>query len=114
MENRRFPRLAKCLPLEYSCRLPDSGEVCSGKGFSQDISLGGIYFKCEKTRLDCGLLINLIITEIIHQPIGYETLKFNVEGRVVRREPPRDQTPGYGVAVQFLRPMDLSSRGLPC
>ncbi len=40
MEKRRFPRLAKCLPLECSWRLPDSGEICSGKGFSQDISLG--------------------------------------------------------------------------
>ena len=94
MEKRRFPRLAKCLPLEYSYRLPRSEEICSGKGFSQDLSLGGIYFKWEASRLDCGLRIDLTITEIIHQPI-------------VRLEPPQDQALSYGVAVQFLRPMDL-------
>ena len=107
MERRRFPRLAQSLPLEYSCRLPGSEEICSGKGFSQNTSLGGIYFKCEESQLDCGWRIDLTIIEIIQLAIGYETLKFKLAGRVVRLEPPQDQAPGYGVAVQFLRPMDL-------
>ena len=110
MEKRRFPRLAQCLPLEYSYRLPGSEEIHSGKGFSQNTSLGGIYFKCEEAQLDCGLRIDLSIVEITHQAIGYETLKFMLAGRVVRLEPPQDQASGYGVAVQFLRPMDLFGR----
>ncbi|MFI5329715.1 MAG: PilZ domain-containing protein [Desulfobaccales bacterium] len=107
MERRRFPRLAQSLPLEYSYRLPGSEDICSGKGFSQNTSLGGIYFKCEDSQLDCGLRIDLTMSEIIQLAIGYETLKFKLAGRVVRLEPPQDQAPGYGVAVQFLRPMDL-------
>ena len=107
MERRRFPRLAQSLPLEYSYRLPGSEEICSGKGFSQNTSLGGIYFKCEDSQLDCGWRIDLTIIEIIQLAIGYETRKFKLAGRVVRLEPPQDQAPGYGVAVQFLRPMDL-------
>ena len=107
MERRRFPRLAQSLPLEYSYRLPGSEDICSGKGFSQNTSLGGIYFKCEDSQLDCGLRIDLTISEIIQLAFGYETLKFKLAGRVVRLEPPQDQAPGYGVAVQFLRPMDL-------
>jgi hypothetical protein len=107
MERRRFPRLAQSLPLEYSCRLPSTEEICSGKGFSRNTSQGGIYFRCEEAQLDCGLPIDLTITEIIQQAIGYENLKFELAGRVVRLEPLQDQASGYGVAVQFLRPMDL-------
>lgn len=107
MERRRFPRLTQCLPLDYSCRVPGSGEIRAGKGFSQNTSQGGIYFKCEEAQLDCGWRINLSIVEITHQAVGYGTLKFMLVGRVVRLEPPRDQASGYGVAVQFLKPMDL-------
>jgi hypothetical protein len=107
MERRRFPRLAQSMPLEYSYRLAGSEEIRSGKGFSQNTCLGGIYFKCEESQLDCGVQIDLSITEIMHQAIGYVTLKSKLAGRVVRLEPPQDQASGYGVAVQFLRPMDL-------
>jgi hypothetical protein len=107
MENRWFQRLPQSLPLEYSYCLPGSEEIRSGKGFSQNTSLGGIYFKCEDSQLVGGLRIDLTISEIMQQAIGYETRKFKLAGRVVRLEPPQDQASGYGVAVQFLRPMDL-------
>ena len=108
MERRRFARLPKCLPLEYCYCLPGSGETYSGKGFSQNISLGGIYLKCDHPQPPLGQLIDLTVTEIIHQPIGYITHKFKVAGRVVRLEPAQDDSSHPGVAVEFLTPTDLS------
>lgn len=108
MEKRRFPRIAKCLPMEYSCRLPDSGDICSGKGGTQDVSRGGIYFKCDQPQLDFGWRIDLTIIEIIHQPIGYKTLKLKLEGQVARIEAPGGTATHHGVAVQFLVPMSVN------
>ena len=108
MEKRLFARLPKCLPLEYCCCLPGSREIVSGKGFGLNISLGGIYFKCDYPQPSLGQLIDLTLTEIIHQPIGYITHKFKVTARVVRLEPGQDDSSHLGVAVQFLTPTDLS------
>jgi Tfp pilus assembly protein PilZ len=108
MEKRRFARLPKCLPLEYCYSLPGSGEIYSGKGISQNLSLGGIYLKCDPPHPPLGQLIDLTVTEIIHQPIGYITHKFKAAGRVVRLEPAQDDSPHLGVAVQFLTPTNLS------
>ncbi|MCX5893838.1 MAG: PilZ domain-containing protein [Deltaproteobacteria bacterium] len=108
MEKRGFPRLAKCLPLEFSCPLPDSGEIWSGKGVTQDVSRGGIFFKCDSPQLDLGWRIDLTIIEIIHQPIGYKTLKLKLEGQVARLEAPMGTSPHHGVAVQFLVPMSVN------
>ena len=108
MERRLFARLPKCLPLEYCYCLPGSRVICSGKGFGQNISLGGIYLKCAPPQPSLGQLIDLTLTEIIHQPIGYITHKFKVTGRVVRQESAQDDSSHLGVAVQFLTPTDLS------
>lgn len=108
MEKRRFSRLPKCWPLEYSCRLPGSGEICSGNGLSQNISLGGLFLKCENPQPVPGQLIDLTITDIIHQPIGYIKRKFHMSGKVVRVEPTQGTSAHVGVAVQFLVPMDLT------
>ena len=108
MEKRRFPRIPKCLPLEYCFCLPGSGEICAGKGFSQNIGLGGIFLKCDPPHPPLGQRVDLTVTEIIHQPIGYITHKFKVAGQVVRLEPAQDDSACLGVAVQFLTPTDLS------
>lgn len=107
MERRRFARLPKCLPLEYCYSLPGSGEICAGKGFSQNLSLGGIYLKCDPPQPSLGQLKDLTVTAIIHQPIGYITHKFKAAGRVVHLDPAQDDSSHLGVAVQFLTAIDL-------
>ncbi len=102
MEKRRFPRLDVNLPVSYHVQFqgPPDKSVC-GKGFLANISLGGMFFKMPPP------------LSFTHGSIGDFTIemgytarligsRLKASARVVRIEPPKQNQPEYGVAVQFL------------
>lgn len=111
MEKRQHPRLYKCLPMEYQVGQPDAAEVREGQGVVKDISLGGIYFKCkDPLPFATGQTLEFTIntTPVPRKPGPSERSTFKGKGQVVRIEPPEKNSPYFGVAVQFLQPIDLA------
>ena len=102
-ERRLFPRLYISLPFEYQALLSDSGAILSDSAFLKDISLTGLHFLCETCpKLNPGDIADftfkfrqsdvnpLIINEI------------RAKGLVKRIEPPLEESPQFGVVVEFL------------
>ncbi len=101
-ERRRYNRLVIPLSVEYRAHLPETGEICLGKGVLRDISLSGSFFHTEPTvPLKPGQIVNLTITASLPY-INRDTSHLKAKGEVVRLEPPDPANPYYGVAVRFL------------
>lgn len=115
-ERRRYNRLVIPLSVEYHTHLPETGEICLGKGVLRDISLSGSFFHTEPAvPLKPGQIVTLTITASL-PCINRETSQLKAKGEVVRLEPPDPANPYYGVAVHFLEGLSFASSApyAPC
>ena len=111
MEKRRHHRIPKLLPLKFKADQPQTRDSQETPGFLKDISLGGIYFKCkEPPSFAPGHLIDFNIDTANDTSLTEKTNHFIFKGRgkVIRIDPPGPNSSYYGVAVEFLIPLDMS------
>ncbi|MFA4904340.1 MAG: PilZ domain-containing protein [Desulfobaccales bacterium] len=112
MEKRKHHRTPKLLPLKFKPGEPHPEEECPEcPGFLKDISLGGIYFKCkEPPTFAPGHIIDFNIDTANDTSLVEKTNHFYFQGRgkVIRIDPPGPNSSFYGVAVEFLTPLDMS------
>ena len=100
MERRKFPRTTLDLPVGYMIRSPDSGESHAGMGVLKNFSQGGLFFKCiHRLPIENGDIRDFTIETIPFE--GY-TSRIKALGKVVRIEPPEEDSVDFGIAVQFL------------
>jgi c-di-GMP-binding flagellar brake protein YcgR len=110
MDKRRFRRLYKTLPMDYEASAQGANGPAQGRGVLKDISLGGVYFMCQDVlNLALGHFLKFTITCRKTPPHCSDMSLFQGHGSVVRIEPPRQHSPFFGVAVEFLKPLSLSS-----
>jgi len=111
MEKRKHHRIPKLLPLKFKPDHPQTAEDQDCPGFLKDISLGGIYFKCkEPPTFTQGHIIDFNIDTANDTSLTEKTNHFIFRGRgkVVRIDPPGSNSSYYGIAVEFLTPLDMS------
>jgi hypothetical protein len=109
MEKRKYPRLRVDLPAEYLIQLPDSGESFAGRGVLENISQGGMLFKCPPPLpLDNGDIGKFTINTAPVMRYTRYTSRLEASGRVVRIETPKENTRDFfGIAVQFLSNLNV-------
>jgi len=112
MEKRKHHRTPKLLPLKFKPGESHPEEECPEcPGFLKDISLGGIFFKCkEPPTFAPGHIIDFNIDTANDTSLIEKTNHFFFQGRgkVIRIDPPGPNSSFYGVAVEFLTPLDMS------
>lgn len=111
MDKRKHRRIYKSLPMSYQTAAPVSEESQEDRGTLKDISLGGIYFKCKGPLMFTpGQVLDFTIASTPHTTSADKKPSpcFQGQGSVVRIDPPRKESPFFGVAVQFLEPLDLA------
>lgn len=104
-EKRRHHRLTAALQLFYERMGSDDKKTEIHKGFTENISMGGIYFLCSEVPIK-----NLNVDDILSISIkiprhNYDlswTNTLQARGQVVRIEQSADRPDSYGVALKFL------------
>ncbi len=110
MERRRFGRFFVPLSMEYSVRMPDTGECHSGQCFTRDISLSGAYIFCESpTPLMPGHILDLTFAAPLHYLDVDDISYLKARGEVLRLDPPALADQHYGVAINFMDGLSFSS-----
>jgi c-di-GMP-binding flagellar brake protein YcgR len=100
MERRKFSRVNMDLAMRYQFVLQDSTEGSTGKGFLKNISQGGMYFKCAPPlSLKDGSIGDFTLETT---PIRGLTSRLWALVKVVRVEPPAENSSDFGIAVKFL------------
>ncbi len=104
-EKRRHHRLTASLQLYYE-RVGVEGNTPSVQsGFTENISMGGLYFICREPQVK-SLGVDDVLTISIKIPRhNYDlswTNTLQAKGKVVRIEPLPDRPESYGVALKFL------------
>jgi hypothetical protein len=103
-ERRRFQRLLVTLPLDYTTRRPDSGELIKGQGVLKNFSLGGVYFQCtEPVFLIPGQILTLTIALPLAPLSHQDSSHIRAQAAIVRLESPFPDTGGQGVGASFLK-----------
>jgi hypothetical protein len=111
MDKRKYHRIHKLLPLKFKPDRPHPDDPEEAPGFLKNISLGGIYFKCkEQPTFTPGHVIDFNIDTANDASLTEKSEHFIFKGRgkVIRIDPPGDNSFYYGVAVEFLAPLDMS------
>jgi hypothetical protein len=111
MEKRKHRRIPKLLPLQFKANHDQADKSREVPGFLKDISLGGIYFKCkEPPAFPLGHLIDFNIDTVDASSLAQKTEHFIFKGRgkVVRIDHPSSNSSYFGIAVEFLTPLDMS------
>jgi hypothetical protein len=104
-EKRRHHRLTAALQLFYErTGLEDTKpQVC--KGYTENISMGGLYFICQEPQIK-NLNINDILSINIKIPRhNYDlswTNTLQARGKIVRIEKVTDRNESFGIALKFL------------
>jgi c-di-GMP-binding flagellar brake protein YcgR len=105
MERRRFPRIVTKLRMRYAVHLQDSEESATGQGILENISQGGMYFRCgPPRRLAAGDRGDFIINTTA---VARYTSRVKALGQVVRIEAPQKNAADCGIAVQFLANLSI-------
>ncbi len=111
MEKRKHRRIPKLLPLQFKANQDQAAKSRETPGFLKDISMGGIYFKCKDVpSFALGHILDFNIDTINDTSLAEKTdhLIFKGRGRVVRIDRPLANSSYYGIAVEFLTPLDMS------
>ncbi|MFZ5449815.1 MAG: PilZ domain-containing protein [Thermodesulfobacteriota bacterium] len=114
MEKRKHRRTPKLLPLKFKHEELQAEEPKEYPAFLKNISLGGIYFKCkEAPSFSAGHLIEFNIDTSNDTSLTDKSDRFifKGQGKVIRIDPPGPNSYYYGVAVQFLTPLDMTRFG---
>lgn len=108
MEQRKFPRLDVDLPMAYLIHSPVSGKSSAGMGVLKNISQGGMFFKCPPPLpIDDGDIRDFTFDT---NPIMWHNTRLKALGKVVRLEPPEENSFDFGIAIQFLSDLNVELR----
>ncbi|MCX5887897.1 MAG: PilZ domain-containing protein [Deltaproteobacteria bacterium] len=108
MERRKYPRLDMDLPMAYQIHSPDLDKSSAGMGALKNISQGGMFFKCPPPLpIDDGDIRDFTLDTI---PIMRQISRLKALGKVVRIEPPEENSFDCGIAVQFLSDLKVEFR----
>ncbi len=108
MEKRKYPRLDMDLRMTYQIHSTDSGKFSSGLGVLKNICQGGMFFKCPPPLpIDGGDIRDFTVDTI---PIMRRVSRLKALGKVVRIEPPEENSSDFGIAVQFLSDLNVELR----
>jgi hypothetical protein len=104
-EKRRHHRLTAALQLYYERMGLEDKKSETHKGFTENISMGGLYFICSESpiknlNVDDILSINIKIPRHNYDLSWTNTLQ--ARGKVVRIEQFPDRPDSYGIALKFL------------
>ena len=99
-ERRRFGRIRVAEPRICHIHLPQSQELWTGQGILVNISLGGIYFWCDKRPPIATGDIRFLTLDIPYSDPETHHLRFQV--LVVRTEQRRLDPHQFGVALRIL------------
>jgi hypothetical protein len=112
VEIRNSSRMHMSIPMHYHIQMDEkSNGTWTGRGVLRNLSQDGAYFTCEE-QLELALenIGNFIISTIspaTDLPVGSDIV---FKGQVKRIEPSPGGSPGYGVAVQLLSPLEIVPR----
>jgi c-di-GMP-binding flagellar brake protein YcgR len=111
-ERRRFNRITVTLPVAYHTRLPDTDAPFQGQGLLRDISLGGTYFHVDPgSYFQPGQILSLTVSAPLLYLEDTDLSLLQATGEVIRFDPPTQNRPQAGVALNFLG--DLSFCNTP-
>jgi hypothetical protein len=104
-EKRRHHRLSAALQLYYECMGSEDKKTEIHKGFTENISMGGLYFISSEP-----LIKNLNVDDILNVNIkiphhNYDlswTNTLQARGKVMRIEKSPNRANSFGVALKFL------------
>ena len=104
-EKRRHHRLTAALQLYYERAGAEGNASQVQRGFTENISMGGLYFICREPQVkqldvDDVLTVNIKIPRHNYDLSWTNTLQ--ARGRVVRIEPVPNRPDTYGIALKFL------------
>ena len=103
MERRRFNRITVTLPVAYHTRLPDTDAPFQGQGVLRDISLGGTYFHVDSgSSFQPGQILSLTVCAPLLYLEDTDLSHLQATGEVIRFDPPTQNRPQAGVALNFL------------
>jgi hypothetical protein len=104
-EKRRHHRLTAALQLYYECMGSEDNKTEVHKGFTENISMGGLYFISNEPlikKLNVNDILNISI-KIPHYNYDLSwTNTLQARGKVVRIERSPNRSDSYGVALKFL------------
>jgi hypothetical protein len=102
-DRRLFPRLYISLYFEYVVQMYGSGESISDRALLRDISMTGLHFMCETCpKLKTGDIAEFIFKFQQSDLNPLLTNEIRAQGLVKRIEPPSEESPQFGVVVEFL------------
>ena len=104
-EKRRHHRLSAALQLYYECMDSEDNKPEIHRGFTENISMGGLYFISSEPLLktlnvDDVLNVNIKIPHHNYDLSWTNTLQ--ARGKVVRIEPSSERSNSVGVALKFI------------
>lgn len=103
MERRLFPRVYKCLPVEYQAHLQDTDGSASYPAVMKNISMSGLFFMSRtKPLLKTDDIADFIFKFPHTHPNPLIPKEIRAKGIVQRIEQPNAGSPHFGVAVKFL------------
>ena len=103
LERRRFNRITVTLPVAYHTRLPDTDAPFQGQGVLRDISLGGTYLHVGPgTSFQPGQIVSLTVSAPLLYLEDTDLSHLQATGEVIRFDPPTQNRPQAGVALNFL------------
>ncbi len=103
MERRKHNRIRTSIPVKIHVKMPESEVSWNTLGFLDNVSYGGVYFRCTDTLpLEQGQIRDFTITPTIDHPDFPGTPLITGMGRVVRIDPPQTDLHGIGVALELI------------
>jgi hypothetical protein len=112
MEPQHSSRMHMSIPMRYRIQMPDPSKgPWIGQGVLKNLSQNGAYFTCEDhLELDLEHIGNFTISTISPSPDLPVNSDIVFQGLVKSIEPSPGGSPGYGVAVQLLSPLEIVPR----
>ncbi|AEB09878.1 PilZ domain-containing protein [Desulfobacca acetoxidans] len=111
-EKRRHHRLTAALQLSYEPLGLEAGKSDRYKGYTENISMGGLYFTCSDPpakNLNVNDIVDINIKIPRHNYDLSWTNTLQTRGKIVRIEPLPDRPSSYGVALKFLEDLRFVS-----
>ena len=110
LERRRFSRITVALPVAFHTCQPDTNTPFRGQGVLRDISLGGTYFHVDSgSSFQPGQILSLTVSAPLLYLENTELSHLQATGEVIRFDPPTQNRPQAGVALNFLGDLTFCS-----
>ncbi len=103
MDRRLFPRFYASMPFEYQVQLHDSDESLSDQAILKNISVSGLCFmSADPPLLKPGDIADFILKFRHSHSNPCINNEIRATGIVRRIEPPLEESPHFGIAIEFI------------